>query len=127
MPRLTHLARVPTWAWPLVSTAAGWLPGHFVHRAALRAAAAGARGAADRLLEHAALAYVMDLDVEGLAHARTHQLMIRWRTGGFEQPPALLRRIERRLRRSTPLESLEPPFAVTEPAALLDSLAAGPR
>jgi len=105
---------LPLRFWALALLVPRWFRGADLHRAGLRAAAAGDPDLADRLFECAALRYREDVAVPALARLRVHQMMVRAegafardRDAAFEFGPE----IERRLKALDRIEDLAPPFA----------------
>jgi hypothetical protein len=89
-----------------------------VHRAALRALAAGDSRAADRLCEMAALRYRRTLDCEAMARVRVHQRIARAGSDGVHRDAAELD-IERALARLDRIEALDPPHALVDAHSLM--------
>ena len=89
-----------------------------LHRAALWAAAGGARELALQLFDAAAKRYRAELRIEPLVRVRIHQGMVAARASRPGEPdPAL--EIERRLLTIDRIESLHPPFAMVEARSLV--------
>ena len=109
-----------TLLWKLVALPCLPLEGKLLHRLGLAALHSGCPGEADRLFDRAALRYRDDLAVESLARVRAHQAIARWRRRGGRDPDALLA-IECQLSRLRTIESLEPPFALTDSGRLMAS------
>jgi len=64
----------------------------------------------------------MDLDVDGFARVRTHQLMARTGAAGrIDAGASLIRDVERRLRRLGSIESPAPPFPVVDASEAFDA------
>lgn len=115
---------LPLRFWAVAVVAPQWFRGADLHRAGLRAAAAGDPELADRLFECAALRYREDLSVPALARLRVHQMMVRAegacardKDAAFEFGPE----IERRLKALDRIEDLAPPFAEVRGDELLAS------
>lgn len=109
---------------PLIRLLAVRIPalftGRALHRAALHATAAGAYAEADQLFERAAARYRIDLEVEGLARLRVHQLIARTRAAGIpirDETASL--EVEQRLTRLDVIESLTAPFDLVPARRLL--------
>jgi hypothetical protein len=84
------------------------LDGRTLHRAGLRALAAGDPARARRMFACAALRYRRELRVEALARVRVHQLIAAARAGG---DPEDALEVEWRLRRLDTIEALDAPHA----------------
>ena len=114
---------LPLRFWALAVVAPQWFRGADLHRAGLKAHAAGDPDLAERLFEAAALRYREDLAVPALARLRIHQMMVqaegafaRDTDAAFEFGPE----IERRLLALEVIEDLAPPFGEIRADRLLE-------
>ena len=114
--------------WSIASRFPALFTGRALHHAALHAAGAGAAGSAEQLFERTVDRYRMELEVEGLARLRVHQLVTRARAAGDAGHEAeLLLEAAQRLARLEQIESFDPPFAMVAAATLFETGLQRPR
>ena len=106
--------------WKLAALLPAPFDGAWFHRVGLAALYDGCPREADALFERGAARYRAEIAVEPLARLRAHQGIARARARGHLDPRELLD-VERLLYRLRTIESLEPPFALTDAGRLLAS------